>query len=105
MNSFNDRQTAMMAYIPFVGFLIAFSINRDVKSELAAWHIKNMFGLFIMFFVALVVQSQIDIFTGDILWLISFLLWIYSLIMAFKRQEKGVPFFGDKFQEWFTFLN
>jgi len=105
MKSFSARQTAMLAYIPIVGFLIAFSINRDVKSDFATWHIKNMFGLFILFFVALVFMSTESPIIGDILWLITFLLWIYSFFMALFNKKQGIPFLGNKLQEWFTFLN
>ena len=45
------KSTALIAYAPFVGFLIAYFINRDENHEFATWHIKNMFGLFILFVV------------------------------------------------------
>jgi drug/metabolite transporter (DMT)-like permease len=99
------KTTALIAYAPFVGFLIAFFINQDEKHEYATWHIKNMFGLSILFIVALVVQSQINLRAGDILWLLCCFLWIYCWIMAFLNKQKGIPFFSEKFQKWFTFLN
>ncbi|HZW77059.1 MAG TPA: hypothetical protein VFF21_02005 [Flavobacteriaceae bacterium] len=105
MRSFSPRQIAMLAYLPFVGFLIAFSINTEMKSPFATWHIKNMFGLFIMFFVALVVQSQIDPLAGDILWFITLILWIFSFVRAAQRKETAIPWLSSKFQTWFSFLN
>lgn len=98
------KQIAVIAYAPFVGFLIAFFMNDEDHHEFATWHIKNMFGLFIMFMVSVIVQSQIDFLTGDILWFITFLLWIYSWVMAILNKKKGVPALSEKFQEWFTFL-
>lgn len=105
MESREGRSTALLAYIPFVGFLIGYFVNKEDKHPFATWHIKNMFGIFLMFFVAMVVQSHISFFLGDILSGIAFVLWIYSFIMAYQYKEKGVPGLGDKFQEWFQFLN
>lgn len=99
------RSTALLAYIPIVGFLIGYSLNKEDKHPFATWHTKNMFGIFILFFVALVFQSTDNYRIGDILWILAFFLWIYSFVMAYQNKEKGVPFLDEKFQEWFKFLN
>ncbi|MCG2418982.1 hypothetical protein K8089_08095 [Aequorivita sp. F47161] len=99
------KSSALIAYAPFVGFLIAYFINRDNNHEFATWHIKNMFGLFLLFIVSMVVQTQIDFTAGDALWFISFIFWVYSWVMAFLNQRRGIPYLSEKFQEWFTFLS
>ncbi|MEM0518772.1 MULTISPECIES: hypothetical protein [Aequorivita] len=99
------KSTALIAYAPFVGFLIAYFINRDEQHEFATWHIKNMFGLFILFVVAMVVQSQINLTAGDVLWVICFVLWLYSWAMAYFNKRQAIPILSEKFQEWFTFLS
>lgn len=99
------KSTALIAYAPFVGFIIAFFINKDENHAFATWHIKNMFGLFLLFIVSLVVQSQIDVSVGDALWLLCCIVWMYSWAMAFYNQRKGIPFLSEKFQDWFTFLS
>jgi uncharacterized membrane protein len=99
------KPTALIAYAPFVGFIIAFFLNQDENTKFATWHIKNMFGLFLMFVVSLIVQSQVDVTAGDILWFVCFLLWLYCWAMAYFNKEKGIPFLSEKFQEWFVFLN
>lgn len=104
-NSPPGKTTALIAYAPFVGFMIAYFINRDENNEFATWHIKNMFGLWLLFMVSLIIQSQIDITAGDILWLITCVFWLYSGIMAYFNKKKGIPFLSEKFQDWFTFLN
>ncbi len=104
-NSPTGKSTALIAYAPFVGFLIAYFINRDERHEFATWHIKNMFGLFILFIVSLIVQSQINIKIGDLIWLFCFVIWFYCWVMAFFNKKKGFPFLSEKFQQWFTFLN
>lgn len=104
-NPIPGRTTALIAYAPFVGFLIAFFINRDENHPFATWHIKNMFGLTIFFIVALVVQAKINVSAGDFIWFAVCILWLYSWAMAYFNKQKGIPFLSEKFQEWFLFLN
>lgn len=99
------KSTALIAYAPFVGFMIAFFINKDENYNFATWHIKNMFGLTLMFISSLVIQSQVNVTVGDALWLLCCIIWLYSWAMAFYNQRMGIPFLSEKFQEWFTFLN
>ncbi len=99
------KSTALIAYAPFVGFFIAFFINQEKRHPFATWHIKNMFGLFLLFISAMVIQTGIDFIVGDIFWAICVVLWIYSWIQAIMGNEKGIPYLSEKFQEWFTFLN
>lgn len=99
------KNTAMLAYIPFVGFLIAYFINAEDKNEFATWHIKNMFGLFLLFFSALVIQAQVHSLSGDLLWGLTFGFWIFSFIMAAKFKKTGIPYLSSRFQEWFQFLS
>lgn len=99
------KSTALIAYAPFVGFFIAFFINQEKRHPFATWHIKNMFGIFLLFISSMVIQTGIDFTIGDIFWAICVVLWIYSWIQAFMGKEKGIPFLSDKFQEWFTFLS
>ncbi len=80
-------------------------MNQDKNYDFATWHIKNMFGLSILFIVSLIIQAQINVKIGDILWLICFLIWLYCWMMAFFNKKKGIPFLSEKFQQWFTFLN
>lgn len=99
------KQIALIAYAPFVGFFIAFFINQDKNYPFATWHIKNMFGLFVLFIASLVIQSAIDFTIGDVVWAAVFILWVYCWIQAFRGKEQGIPFLSEKFQQWFTFLN
>jgi uncharacterized membrane protein len=99
------KNTALIAYAPFVGFMIAFFMNKDENHEFATWHIKNMFGFTLLFIISLVIQAQVNVTTGDVLWLVCVALWLFSWVMAFFNYKKGIPFLSEKFQEWFTFLN
>ncbi|GEQ86482.1 hypothetical protein ULMS_19900 [Patiriisocius marinistellae] len=99
------KKKAIIAYITFIGMLIAFYMNRDIKNEFATMHIKNMFGLFLLLICSQVIASSVDQLFGDILWGIAFLLWIFSIITAIQNKKPSIPYFSEKFQQWFTFLN
>ncbi|TDI69284.1 MAG: hypothetical protein E2O86_05750 [Bacteroidetes bacterium] len=96
------KTMAVVAYLTFIGMLIAYFINKDNRHEFATWHIKNMFGLLILLFVAVALQSYA---IGFYIYWTSVVLWIISLIMALFNQKRGIPFLSDKFQTWFTFLD
>ena len=95
---------AVTAYITFVGLLIALSMNKDKPEAFATWHIKNMFGLCLLMLIAIVSQYQINLLFGDILYVISFFLWAFCLVMALLNKQVGIPYLSEKFQTWFTFL-
>ena len=105
MENLSARTKAIIAYLTFVGTLIAFFINKENKDEFTTWHIKNMFGLLLLLLISQVTQAYIDMFFGEILWLIAFVLWMFSLVMAILNKKQAIPYFSDKFQEWFTFLD
>ena len=96
------KMKAVVAYLTFIGLLIAYFINKDNRHEFATWHIKNMFGLLILLFVAVALQAYT---VGIYVYWTSVVLWIISLIMALFNQKRGVPFLSEKFQTWFTFLD
>ena len=96
------KTKAVVAYMTFVGLLIAYFINKDNRHEFATWHIKNMFGLLILLFISVVLQAYS---IGFYVYWTSVVLWIISLIMALLNQKRGVPFLSEKFQTWFTFLD
>jgi hypothetical protein len=100
------KSKAVIAYITIIGLLIAISMNKDEPHEFASWHIKNMFGLTLMFFVSVAMSYQeYLLFAGRIFFFGSMFFWLFSLIMAISNKKVGIPFLSDKFDNWFTFLN
>lgn len=99
------KSKAIIAYITFIGMLIAYFMNRQDQHEFATWHIKNMFGLFLILIVSQVSHAYVDNTLGDVLWIVAFAAWIYSIIMALMNKKKGIPVLSEKFQAWFTFLD
>ncbi len=100
----NEGKTiAIIAYITFIGLIIAFVMNNEKKNSFARYHIQQSLGLALCA-LALAMINIIP-FLG---WLISFLgffiilyLWIMGLINAIGAKEKPLPIVGKKFEEWF----
>lgn len=99
------KKKAVIAYITFIGFFIAVSMNKDKPEPFATWHLKNMFGLLLLLIIAIVTQLHINLLAGDILYWLSVASWIFSLAMAISNKKIGIPFLSKKFQTWFTFLD
>lgn len=99
------KNKAIIAYITFVGMLIAYFMNRDEPHEFARWHIKNMCGLTLILLVSQVMQEYIHSLFGFILWLFWLVFTLFSLFMAITNKKIGIPYLSEKFQEWFTFLD
>lgn len=102
MNNPSPKTKAVVAYLTFIGFLIAYFVNKEYKSEFATWHIKNMFGLLIGLFISNVLQNYT---VGLLVYIPVAGFWLYSVIMATMGKKQGIPYLSEKFQEWFTFLD
>lgn len=102
MRNPSGKTKAIIAYLTFVGLLIAYFMNKDDRHEFATWHIKNMFGLVILLFFAVALQNYAF---GVYIYWTSVLLWAISLVFALLNKKQGIPFLSEKFQAWFTFLN
>ena len=97
------KNIAIIAYLTFVGTILAYYMNSDKKSAFATWHIKNMFGLLIILFVSIIAQNYYEL-GAAILWWCGFIGWVISLLMALFGRQQGIPFLSEKFQQWFRFL-
>lgn len=96
------KKYAVIAYLTFIGMLIAFFMNKEDKHPFVTWHVKNMFGLVVFLFASVALQNYE---MGIYVYWITVAFWAYSLLMALFNQQKGIPYISEKFQEWFTFLD
>jgi|TARA_R110000822_G_scaffold247753_2_gene375581 hypothetical protein len=96
------KTAALISYIPVIGAPIAFFLNKDKRNYFASFHIRQTFGLNILyFFNKWIIYSYFGLTAGDIGKGGVLVLFILGGLGALKEQEKLVPFLGDKFQEWF----
>ena len=98
---------AILAYLSFVGLIIAYILNMEEKDKLTSYHIKNMFGLVILLFISttFLKGNSFLFFCVQVIWAGSFFFWTYSLVMAITGKQKGIPIITNLFQKWFNFLN
>ena len=100
------KNKAVIANITFIGMFIAISMNNNDGPDIfATKHIRHMFGLFIIFICSQVIVAYVSSALGDIIFLVSIILWIYSIVAVSQNKEPNIPFLSEKFQEWFTFLD
>ena len=99
------KNKAIICYITFVGLLIAMSMNSNEKHPFATAHIKNMFGIVLLWIIAIVFDKYINLILGQLFYWTSVIVLIYSLIRAITNKKPEIPFFSDWFDKWFTFLD
>ena len=97
------KTIAIIAYITFIGLIIAFVLNMEKKNSFALFHIRQSLGLVLVALVLGVINiipilGWVISIIGSI---ILFIMWISGLMSALNGNEKPVFLLGEKFQEWF----
>ena len=99
-----DQQTkeagktmAIIAYITWIGLLIAFIMNNDKKNEFAAFHIGQSLRVAILGFANVILGQFLPSGLGIISTVISLgvlVLWILGLVNAINLKEEPLPIIG-----------
>lgn len=97
------KTIAIIAYITFIGLIIAFVLNIEKKNSFALYHIRQSLGLVLVALVLGIVNiipilGWVVSIVGSVILLI---MWISGLMSALNGKEKPVFLLGEKFQEWF----
>ena len=94
-----DAKTkSIIAHMTIFGWLIALIANNNNKDEYTNFYLRQTLGIYI-FAVILSWIPIINIFAG----LLSFAVWILSLVYSTQGEMKLIPF-GEYFQDWFRGL-
>lgn len=104
MVNIQEKTIAVTAHLTFVGLIIAFFMNNDLKSSFATLHIKNMFGLVILWLIGVVFIHYILEPVGLIFLVLAIIIWMISIVHAILGKTFSIPFFTENFQKWFRFL-
>jgi len=100
------KTTAIVAYLTIIGSLIAITMNMEPKNDFARFHIRQAFGLHLMFHgFALFSSVWFSEYALYGLYLCYFILWIYGFLGALSDKKQMVPAIGSYFQKWFTFIS
>ena len=96
------KTTAVIAYITFVGVIIAIFMNQDSKNGFAAFHIRQAIGIHLLYFLFVFLVSGFDSWLISIpCWIAVFALWVYGFLGALREEKQLIPLFGEYFQKWF----
>lgn len=102
----DGKTTAIVAYLTMVGALIAMSMNSDPKNEFARFHIRQAFGLHLVFLgFAIFLSSWYNEYAWYGLYIFYIVLWFYGFLGALNNKKQEVPILGTYFQKWFTFIS
>ena len=91
----DGKTVAIIAHITIIGWIIAFVLNSQNKTDFGSFYVRQTLGIFILclFYVIPLI--------GWIVALFGFILWIVSIINALGNNTNPVFVLGEKFQEWF----
>lgn len=96
------KTTAIVAYLTFVGTLIAWSMNQEKGNKFASFHIRQAIGLDLFWLLIALPASGLDrwwvVFPFYILFTV---LWVFGFIGAIQGKVAIIPFLGNYFQKWF----
>lgn len=99
------KTSAIVSYLTIVGALIAFSMNMEPKNEFARFHIRQAFGIHLLYIsIAILLGFFQNIYVYYGFWIFSFVLWIYGFTGALQGRKTIVPLVGNLFQKWFKFI-
>ena len=99
------KTAAIVAYLTIIGTLIAIFMNLENKNSFAQFHIRQAFGInasylgcamFLNYF------QNINAYYG--FWIFFSILAFYGLYGAIQGKKNLIPIIGEKFQQWFTFI-
>jgi uncharacterized membrane protein len=101
-SSDNGKTVAIISYITPIGWIIAFIMNNNDKSEFGSYHIRQSLGIFLSWFLLGSINSYLKI--AILVWIVelgSMVFCILGLIGAIQGEKKPIPLLGAQFQEWF----
>lgn len=101
----NGKTNAIISYLTIIGTAVALVLNNGVKNPFASFHIRQNVGLNILYFLnQWIIYKYFGLIAFWIICAITFVLWFIGFMGVLKEEQKLVPIFGEKFQEWFKSL-
>ena len=110
VNADNGKTIAVISYLTLIGWIIAYVMYGNNKTPLAAYHLRQTLTLYLVSLglwaidMILMLIPVIGFIIGILMifvYIALFVFWVMGLISAINGQEKPMPFFGAKAQDWF----
>ena len=99
-----DCTVAILAYITLIGFIVALVMFSSNKTAIGAYHLRQALGLMLTAFAGYVILAVIPVIGWLLMPLFGLLILVFAiigLIAAANGQQKPLPLFGEKYQQWF----
>jgi len=90
----DGRDLSTIAYIPFVGWLIALLLNHPRSGQIA-FHLRRSLGIFLILSLRVIVPFMFWPITAA-----CTVLWILGLINTLNGKDEPVPVLGPYFDKW-----
>lgn len=104
----DGKTIAIISYFTWIGWIIAFIMHNNNKSQLGAYHLRQSLALMILGIIVYIIQIML-IFIPFLGWAIAVLLWIglvvlwvLGLVAAINGEEKPMPVIGPIAQNIFS---
>jgi|TARA_R110000737_G_C14623511_1_gene494090 uncharacterized membrane protein len=100
-----DKIISILAYIPFIGWIIALILNSDKAADeksYNAFHLRQGLGLFIVYLIYSLLSwlitwiPYLGIFADRVIVFIFIIIAIMGILNASKGMKKPLPLFGEK---------
>lgn len=93
-----DKTVAIVSYLGLLGWIIALVIHQNNKTQLGAYHLRQMLGMMIAGVLCVIP------ILGWIWGVFLLVAWILGLISAIQGQQKPLILIGGLFEKWFANL-
>jgi uncharacterized membrane protein len=99
-----EKTVAILCYVTILGFIAAIFVHQSRKTELGAFHLRQVLGLVLTGVVGGV--CAVVPILGWIVWFLVvvglFVLWLLGLLSALRGDMRPVPILGEHYQRWFA---
>lgn len=102
-NTIEEGKTlGLVAYLTLFGTLIAFFMNKDKGNPFTSFHIRQGFGLGMLYIIiAFVISSFDNMMISMSFWIFFSVLYMYGIFSAITGKLNKIPMLGEFFQKAF----
>lgn len=97
----NSKALAIITYITFIGWIIAFVGNNKQKHPLVSYHQRQALGVQLIYFSIAVLITLTGLPSLQVVFLGVFVLIIIGISNASNQINKPLPLVGTYFEKWF----
>lgn len=99
------KTAAIVSYLTIIGAVIAIFMNQEHKNTFARFHIRQAFGLHLLYWILGSLVANFDMRMLHVsYWVLFFSLWLYGFYGAIQLKYNSIPVIGPYFRKWFTFI-